>query len=48
MTDGYSNGGDPVPIAEELRQEGVVIFTIGRRSFDIFSAFKKNNFNAVK
>lgn len=29
ITDGYSNGGDPVPIANELKQNNVTIFTIG-------------------
>ena len=29
ITDGYSNGGDPRPLAEDLRNKGVNIFTIG-------------------
>jgi CUB/sushi domain-containing protein len=29
ITDGYSNGGDPKPIAETLRRDGVEIFTFG-------------------
>ncbi|CAG9855886.1 unnamed protein product [Phyllotreta striolata] len=32
ITDGYSNGGDPVPVAEELKRNSVTIFTIGIRS----------------
>lgn len=29
ITDGYSNGGDPIPVANELKQSQVTIFTIG-------------------
>ncbi|KAL0970174.1 hypothetical protein UPYG_G00238360 [Umbra pygmaea] len=29
ITDGYSNGGDPRPVAAALRQQGVEIFTLG-------------------
>lgn len=29
ITDGYSNGGDPRPIAASLREFGVEIFTFG-------------------
>ncbi|XP_051576791.1 sushi, von Willebrand factor type A, EGF and pentraxin domain-containing protein 1 isoform X5 [Myxocyprinus asiaticus] len=29
ITDGYSNGGDPRPVAAALRQRGVEIFTLG-------------------
>lgn len=29
ITDGYSNGGDPVPIANSLKKKDVRIFTIG-------------------
>lgn len=29
VTDGYSNGKDPVPIATKLKEGGVTIFTIG-------------------
>lgn len=29
MTDGFSNGGDPKPIAKELRAAGVTIFIFG-------------------
>ena len=29
MTDGFSNDGDPVPIAKELKTDGVEIFTFG-------------------
>lgn len=29
ITDGFSNGGDPVPTAKELKQNQVTIFTIG-------------------
>ncbi|XP_035375850.1 sushi, von Willebrand factor type A, EGF and pentraxin domain-containing protein 1 isoform X3 [Electrophorus electricus] len=29
ITDGYSNGGDPRPVAAVLRQNGVEIFTLG-------------------
>lgn len=31
MTDGYSNGGDPRPVANKLKREGVKIFTFGIR-----------------
>lgn len=31
MTDGYSNGGDPRPVAARLKREGVKIFTFGIR-----------------
>lgn len=29
ITDGYSNGGDPRPVAAALRERGVEIFTLG-------------------
>lgn len=29
ITDGYSNGGDPRPVASSLRSDGVTIFTFG-------------------
>lgn len=29
ITDGFSNGGDPVPVANELKGKGVIIFTLG-------------------
>lgn len=29
ITDGFSNGGDPVPVAKELKKQKVTIFTIG-------------------
>ncbi|RZB38885.1 sushi, von Willebrand factor type A, EGF and pentraxin domain-containing protein 1-like [Asbolus verrucosus] len=29
ITDGFSNGGDPIPLANELKKEQVTIFTIG-------------------
>lgn len=29
ITDGYSNGGDPIPLADELEKQQVTIFTIG-------------------
>lgn len=29
ITDGYSNGGDPRPVAAALRDRGVEIFTLG-------------------
>ncbi|KAF5274861.1 hypothetical protein FQA39_LY07043 [Lamprigera yunnana] len=32
ITDGYSNGGDPVPLSNELKREFVTIFTIGIRN----------------
>ncbi|XP_037922099.1 sushi, von Willebrand factor type A, EGF and pentraxin domain-containing protein 1-like isoform X3 [Hermetia illucens] len=32
VTDGYSNGKDPVPIATKLKESGVTIFTIGIQS----------------
>ena len=32
MTDGYSNGGDPRPAAEQLKHNGVEMFTFGIRN----------------
>ncbi|KAK5644039.1 hypothetical protein RI129_007884 [Pyrocoelia pectoralis] len=32
ITDGYSNGGDPVPLANDIKKHGVTIFTIGIRN----------------
>lgn len=32
VTDGFSNGRDPVPIANELKQENITIYTIGIQS----------------
>ncbi|KAB0799990.1 hypothetical protein PPYR_07870 [Photinus pyralis] len=32
ITDGYSNGGDPVPLSIELKKQGVTVFTIGIRN----------------
>lgn len=32
ITDGYSNGGDPTALANELKQDDVTIFTIGIRN----------------
>ncbi|CAH1105370.1 unnamed protein product [Psylliodes chrysocephalus] len=32
ITDGYSNGGDPIPVAKELKRDLVTIFTIGIRN----------------
>lgn len=29
VTDGYSNGGDPRPAAEFLKNRGVILFTFG-------------------
>lgn len=29
ITDGFSNGGDPIPIAKKLKGNKVTIFTIG-------------------
>ncbi|XP_017779989.1 PREDICTED: sushi, von Willebrand factor type A, EGF and pentraxin domain-containing protein 1-like [Nicrophorus vespilloides] len=29
ITDGFSNGGDPIPVAKDLKALGVTIFTIG-------------------
>ncbi|CAH0560178.1 unnamed protein product [Brassicogethes aeneus] len=29
ITDGYSNGGDPVPLAEDLKDQQIQIYTIG-------------------
>ncbi|XP_077981971.1 sushi, von Willebrand factor type A, EGF and pentraxin domain-containing protein 1-like [Glandiceps talaboti] len=29
ITDGYSNSGDPRPVAERLRKRGVIVFTFG-------------------
>ncbi|XP_035698610.1 sushi, von Willebrand factor type A, EGF and pentraxin domain-containing protein 1-like [Branchiostoma floridae] len=35
MTDGYSNGGDPLPEARKLKQNDVQIFTFGIRSGNV-------------
>ncbi|XP_064626004.1 sushi, von Willebrand factor type A, EGF and pentraxin domain-containing protein 1-like [Lineus longissimus] len=35
MTDGYSNAGDPRPAAQELREEGVRVFTFGIRNGNV-------------
>nr|XP_022902897.1 sushi, von Willebrand factor type A, EGF and pentraxin domain-containing protein 1-like isoform X2 [Onthophagus taurus] len=32
ITDGFSNGGDPVPVAQDLKKDNVTIFTIGIRN----------------
>lgn len=32
ITDGFSNGGDPRPVARELKEQGVTIFTFGIRN----------------
>ncbi|XP_055850419.1 sushi, von Willebrand factor type A, EGF and pentraxin domain-containing protein 1-like [Episyrphus balteatus] len=32
VTDGFSNGKDPIPVAEELKANNVTIFTIGIQS----------------
>lgn len=32
VTDGFSNKGDPVPAAKELRDSGITIFTFGIQS----------------
>ncbi|XP_069692830.1 sushi, von Willebrand factor type A, EGF and pentraxin domain-containing protein 1-like isoform X3 [Periplaneta americana] len=32
ITDGFSNGGDPLPVARELKEQGVIIFTFGIRN----------------
>lgn len=32
ITDGFSNGGDPLPVARELKEQGVTIFTFGIRN----------------
>lgn len=29
ITDGFSNGGDPIPLANQLKKQQVTIFTIG-------------------
>lgn len=29
VTDGFSNGGDPIPLAKQLKRVGVTIFTLG-------------------
>lgn len=29
ITDGFSNGGDPIPLAKQLKKQQVTIFTIG-------------------
>lgn len=29
ITDGYSNGGDPIQLAEDLKNNQITIFTIG-------------------
>ena len=35
ITDGFSNGGDPIPVANELKEQGVTIFTFGIRNGNI-------------
>ena len=35
VTDGYSNGGDPLPHALELRRSGVEVFTFGIRDGNV-------------
>ncbi|KAJ8929512.1 hypothetical protein NQ314_017805 [Rhamnusium bicolor] len=29
ITDGYSNGGNPIPLSDELKNNQITIFTIG-------------------
>ncbi|XP_045479696.1 sushi, von Willebrand factor type A, EGF and pentraxin domain-containing protein 1-like [Harmonia axyridis] len=40
ITDGFSNGGDPVPVAEELKKQGITIFTIGIRNGNYEELYK--------
>ncbi|KAK9871010.1 hypothetical protein WA026_009970 [Henosepilachna vigintioctopunctata] len=40
ITDGFSNGGDPVPIAEDLKKQGITIFTIGIRNGNYRELYK--------
>lgn len=35
ITDGFSNGGDPVPVAQILKDNGTYIFTFGIQSGNI-------------
>ena len=35
ITDGFSNGGDPIPVANEMKEQGVTIFTFGIRNGNI-------------
>ena len=35
ITDGYSNGGDPRPAAEKLKQLGVEFYTFGIRNGNV-------------
>ena len=35
VTDGFSNGGDPVPVANILKENGTYIFTFGIQSGNI-------------
>ena len=35
ITDGYSNGGDPRPAAEKLKEIGVEFFTFGIRNGNV-------------
>lgn len=35
ITDGFSNGGDPVPIAQLLKDNGTLVFTFGIQSGNI-------------
>ncbi|KAL3266100.1 hypothetical protein HHI36_010286 [Cryptolaemus montrouzieri] len=40
ITDGFSNGGDPIPVAEELKKLGTTIFTIGIRNGNYKELYK--------
>ncbi|XP_023320541.1 sushi, von Willebrand factor type A, EGF and pentraxin domain-containing protein 1 [Eurytemora carolleeae] len=39
ITDGYSNGGDPRPAAERLKQQGVEFYTFGIRNGNVKELF---------
>ncbi|CAB4066558.1 CSMD [Lepeophtheirus salmonis] len=52
ITDGYSNGGDPRPVAKQLRTLNVEIFTFGIRNGNIrelrdISSFPKNEHSFI-
>ena len=35
VTDGFSNGGDPRPVAKKLRKQGIKIFTFGIKNGNV-------------
>jgi CUB/sushi domain-containing protein len=47
VTDGFSNGGNPRPVARRLRQQGIKIFTFGIQNGNVrelydFASHPKN------